>query len=195
MLRHTNKDLRMLKEMRMYGEVQRILYDPVSWIHQERFPAIAHFSSTRCQSVMNDIILEKFKLSTECIDLNSSLERYIIMHWELLPGAALMAACQRYRANLARNGFIVKLDKTTQQFAMACLVDSESQVNQTLSKEALVPLACQEAIAFSQTLSQSIRERVPLLFARSPVALDTEVYNSNDELLLRMAIQHAKRSQ
>lgn len=179
----------------MHDEVQRILYDPVSWIHPDRFPAIEHLSSTRCQSILNDILLEAFALSTECVDLKSNLERYIIMHWALLPSAALMAACQRHRSSLARNGLIVKLDKKVQQFAMACLVESKNHDHEGVSYEMLAQLACWEAMAFTRTLSPAIRERIPLLFASSPVKLDSEAYCNCDELLLRMAIQHAKRNQ
>lgn len=178
----------------MYAEAQRILYDPVSWIHPHRFPAIENLSSVRCQSVLNDILLEGFKLSTDCVDLNNSRERYIISHWALLPGAALMAACHRHRAKLARSGLIAKLDKVTQQFALSCLTESESQGHERLTAQELVRLACQEAMAFSCSLSVSIRERVPLLFSSSPTISHSAVYSENDELLLRMAIQHAKRA-
>jgi len=178
----------------MYGEVQRILYDPVSWIHPHRFPVSDNFSSEICQAVLNDIIFEEFKLSTNCVDLNNSRERYIISHWALLPGAALMAACHRYRANLARSGLITKLDKATQQFSLSCLIESKSHAHEKLSRQALAQLACQEAMAFSCSLSRSIRERVPLLFPLSPVTSNGEVYNDCDELLFRMAIQYAKHT-
>ncbi len=178
----------------MYAEAQRILYDPVSWINPHRFPALENFSSVRCQSVLNDILLKEFKLSTGCVDLNNSRERFIISHWALLPGAALMAACHRHRAKLARSGLIAKLDKVTQQFAMSCLTESESHGHERLTGQELAQLACQEAMVFSCSLSLSIRERIPLLFSSSPTTSDNETYNESDGLLLRMAIQHAKRA-
>lgn len=182
----------MRKDREMYGEVQRILYEPLSWIHPHRFPLIDNFSSVRCQSVLNDILLDEFNLSIEGVDLKNSREVYVIAHWALLPSAALMATCHRHRSSLARTSLITKLDKATQQFVYSCLIESEGKPHDELSLKTLSQLACQEAIAFSCSLSLPIRERVPLLFASSPTTLDTGAYNNTDELLLRMAIQHAK---
>lgn len=179
----------------MQNEAKRIIYDPISWIHPQRFSLPAKFSSVRCRSIFNDILINHFKLSVGEIDLDNSTERYLTYHWSLLRKAAFMMACQRYRASLAYNGQLVKLDAATRQFAMLNIVESSDASGGKFTIRELEVIASQEITGFYSSVSTVMRERLPLLFPElMPTHLRRPGSPHVDELLLRLAIQHAKRN-
>lgn len=175
--------------------MQRIIYDPISWIHPQRFSIPAKFSSSRCRSILNDMLFSHYSLAPGMFDFDNSNERYLMCHWSIIPQAAFMAVCQRYRASLAYYGQLVSLDSVTRQFAMLDLVDSSDEYRMKVSLESLWILASEEINSLSHSVSQQMRSRLPLLFPDYPRDQNFPLFQSKgSELLLRMAIQHAKRS-
>lgn len=175
--------------------MNRIIYDPVSWIHPQRFTVPDMFSSARCCSILNDNLLSNYKLSTGMLNYNNSKEKYLAHHWHILSKASYMAVCQRYRSSLAYQGSFIKLDDVTRKFAQSRLIDSKDEFRGEIDISQLWGAACQELIAFSASVSTVMKERIPLLF---PESLETNgsflSQSSDNELLLRMAIQHASRN-
>lgn len=179
----------------MQNEARRIVYDPVSWVHPQRFSLPDKFNSVRCRSVFNDILIAHFKLSVGDINLECSMERYLAYHWSLLSKAAFMMVCQRYRASLAYNGQLVKLDSATRQFAMLDIVGSNDKLRGDITISELEYMAGQEMAIFGSSLSTIMRERLPLLFPEKKSVRDLRPGPPDmNELLLRLAIQHAKRN-
>ena len=181
----------------MHADVRSIIYDPVSWIHPKRFLAPAKLTSARCRSVLNDIILRHYGLSTGALDLTNSKENYLARHWSVLAKAAFMAVCHRYRASLAYNGLMLKLDPVTLQFTQSEITASRDDVRGIMTLENLNSLACEELIVFSSTASLVITERIPLLFhdiVPESNQRSLSISPTDNEILIRMAIQYAKRN-
>ncbi|MFU9136523.1 hypothetical protein [Erwinia tasmaniensis] len=180
----------------MYVNVQRIVYDPVSWIHPQRFSVPEQLASVRCRSILNDIILSEYKLSTGELDLGNSKECYLANHWWLLSRAAFMAMCQRYRSSLAWYGNLSKLDNITRQFALSDITGSNDEFSGRFTFDQLWGAAFRELLTFCDPVSKVMKERIPLLFPRACQDNLPSFFPSDDnELLIRMAIQHASRNQ
>ncbi|WP_073980913.1 hypothetical protein [Erwinia sp. ErVv1] len=180
----------------MYVNVQRIVYDPISWIHPQRFSVPEKLASVRCRSILNDIILSEYNLSTGELALSNSTEHYLANHWCLLPRAAFMAICQRHRSSLAWYGNLSKLDNVTRQFALSDITGSKDEFRGRFTFDQLWGMACRELLTFCGPVSKVMKERIPLLFPWVHQENMAPFFPSDDnELLIRMAIQHASRNQ
>ncbi|MBU4680521.1 hypothetical protein KC222_00650 [Cedecea davisae] len=181
----------------MNADVRSIIYDPVSWIHPTRFLLPIKLASARCRSVLNDIIIYQYRLSTQVIDLANNKENYLANHWGVLGKAAFMAVCHRYRSSLAYNGLMLRLDPVTLQFTQSELTASRDEVRGEITFDNLNYLACKELMAFSSTVSLAMKERIPLLFPEVVSEGNKHILSTSpadNEILIRMAIQHAKRN-
>ncbi len=181
----------------MRDEVKRIVYDPISWIHPQRFSVPNLFSSTRCRSILNDIVLHHYGLSNDFPDLTNCTESYLVRHWAVLAKAAFMAVCHRHRSALAYQGMMLKLDPVTLQFTQSELTESRDEFRGKLTLSHLNSLACKELMMFSSSASQMLKERIPLLFpysSRDDENISLFLPKDDSEILIRMAIQYAKRN-
>lgn len=172
----------------------RILYDPIAWIHPQRFSLPNGFSSPRCRRIFNDMLLAHFALATGALDYENDNERYLIRHWHRLPEAAFMAACQRYRSSLFRHGLWWKLDSAVRQFALLSLSPCSDDIRHAITLEDIRAASVREMLTFASNVSDAMKTRLPLLFPKHGNELHTSfpVVEQN-ALLIRMAIQHAER--
>lgn len=172
-----------------------IIYNPVSWIHPKRFSMPVGLSMPRCHSVINDILITHFSLSVEPIDFENETEKYLARHWTLLPKAAFMVACQRYKSNLFRYGIWWQLDKSVRQFSLLNFIENKSEDVVSCSLEQYELYAKKEVDLFSSSVSKVMKERLPLLFSPgNDEVTDSPRLTDNNELAMRMAIQHVQRS-
>ena len=179
----------------LWGMMQKIVYDPVSWIHPQRFAVPEGFTSPRCQSILNDMLLARYSLSTRELDIANHTERYLVCHWHVLAKAGLMAVCQRYKATLFRHGLWGKLDKATQQFSLLNLCESRADRAEVITLSQLEWLAEQELGVLSHLASPELKQRIPLLFPEPRERIDLiSSPTESHRLIMRMAIQHAKRN-
>lgn len=181
----------------MRADARSIIFDPVSWIHPTRFQLPTKMESARCRSILNDIILHQNRLSTDIINLANSRESYLAHHWRVLGKAAFMAVCHRYRSSLAYNGLMLRLDPITLQFTQSELTASRDEVRGIITFDNLNYLACKELMAFSSTVSLAMKERIPLLFQEMDPEDSNDILSTSsadNEILIRMAIQYAKRN-
>ncbi|WP_258089449.1 hypothetical protein [Serratia liquefaciens] len=174
---------------------QRILFDPLSWIDSGWVKVPVCFSQGRCRGVINEAILTSLDLSTPSdICSPSELTQLFANQWYLLRKSAFLIACQRYRANLACRGRLQCLPDNIKQFAQLEILTSKYQQGEKLLTIDKIPdLALRELLPFCQALPRWLQQRVPLLF---PPVLDSSTGDlpGADTALLRLAIQHAKRT-
>ncbi len=185
----------MHKKQREYDNVMNIIYNPISWIHPERFSLPSGFMTPGCHRIINDILIENFSLSVEPLDLNNERERYLAAHWHLLPKAAFMVACQRHKSNLFQCGIWWKLEKSVRQFSLLHLLEGNPMNVSIYSLEHYALCAKREIDLFSASVSRVMRERLPLLFSPGDdVETVPPTLTGDNELAMRMAIQYVQRS-
>ncbi|WP_380178205.1 hypothetical protein [Kalamiella sp. sgz302252] len=176
----------------MLNRCRQIVFNPLSWIHPGRLTLPENFRSPRCQSLLNDFLLRQYQLPTEAINLNNAQEKFLVENWAVLARAAFMVACQRQRLRLARTGLFARLDRATRQFALAELTPAHDDSVQ-LDFAELWHNACGELNVFAAGCSETIKKRVVLLCPEAATgALMPEL--ADNEFLLRMAVQNARRA-
>ncbi|MCW2488548.1 hypothetical protein J5069_21825 [Candidatus Symbiopectobacterium sp. NZEC127] len=183
------------KAQREHVNVLNVIYNPVSWIHPKRFSLPPGFSTPGCQRIINDILIENFSLSVEPLDLDNEREQYLATHWHLLPKAAFMVACQRHKSTLFQCGIWWKLEKSVRQFSLLNFLDNKQVDASAYSLEQYALCAKREIDLFSSSVSTVIRERLPLLFPPDDDSGNAPpLLTGDNELVMRMAIQHVQRS-
>ena len=185
-------------ERAMYNndlDTLNIIYNPISWIHPKHFSLPVGFSAPRCHRVINDILITNFSLSVEPLDFDNEKERYLARNWRFLSRAALMVACQRYKSNLFKYGIWWKLENSIRQFSLLHFLDNIDGGTFISSIEQYLLCARQEIDLFASSVSVTMKERIPLLF---PAGDDNKSIPSllvdDNDMIMRMAIQHAQRS-
>ncbi|MFT8209925.1 MAG: hypothetical protein ACMZI0_03610 [Symbiopectobacterium sp.] len=106
-----------------------------------------------------------------------------------------MVACQRYKSDLFQYGIWWKLERSVRQFSLLNLLNTKGMDASVSSLEQYVLCAKREVDLFASSVSMVMKERLPLLF---PPENDVEnaptILINDNELVMRMAIQHAQRS-
>lgn len=178
--------------------LERVMFDPVSWIHPEHFVPPAVLDSPRQRSALNGMLIAAYGLITERPNLaRNALAAQFVEGWHLLPQVALLIACQRHRATLAWRGWGATLPEWLRQFSAPEIVGSFAPRQVPLTGPAqLLAWGKHELMAFEACLPESLSQRLSLLF--SPMAGADEPYDScrplPSRLLLKLAFQHAKRN-
>lgn len=185
-----------LKKGMGVSQLDRILFGPLSWIHPERVRIPDQFNRGLCRSVINQVLLDALNISTQYDHrISNGLTRLFIDNWFILPKVAFLMSCQRYRACLAYGGKLEMLSAMARQFAQLELIET-SRCPSDISPDVqwLRAQAINELLCFSQDLPDAIRQRIPLLFpGGGAISLERQINPTADVLLLRLAIQHAKR--
>lgn len=176
---------------------EAILYDPLSWMHPRRLAVAPGLRGARQRSIINDMIIASQGWSVEMpLSTPSWLARQCVGQWHGLPQVALLIACQRHRALLARQGRIRLLPAWVRAFAELAIVESAAGsclVN--LSLGTLLSWGKNELLSGGEPLPIALSQRIALLF---PPALDREnvasATFSDSPLLIKLALQYAKRN-
>lgn len=171
----------------------RILYDPLSWIHPNRHQLSEILDTIRCRSIINDMLIERYALPLRMLNNKSSLECLFINNWHILPQAAFRLACLRRRSQLAVSSNIIHLDERVRQFAMLDNLPSIASTGSIFDEALLWRGAFMELWCYAECLSEPLVKRLPLLFSDTDPCHDDLLKSYDpDPLLLRLAIQHAK---
>ncbi|MFT4463793.1 MAG: type III secretion apparatus protein OrgA/MxiK [Sodalis sp. (in: enterobacteria)] len=172
------------------------MYDPLAWIHPARFALPAMLDGITQRSILNGMLISLYGLSLERPALPAhSLPRQFVEALHLLLQTALLMACQRHRASLARGGCGAGLPDWLRQFAALPLVASRSSPAESLSSTA-VSVGKYELLAFADGLPRGLRQRLDLLFPPEEGRDDSHGLSRPYPcrlLLLKLAFQHAKR--
>lgn len=174
-----------------------VMYDPLAWIHPARFALHASLDDIALRSILNGMLISLYGLSLERPALPAySLPWQFVEAWHLLPQTALLMACQRHRAALARGGYGAGLPDWLRQFAALPLVASCSSPAESLPRPAqLLAWGKYELLAFADGLPRGLRQRLDLLFPPEEGRDNSPELSrpSPCRLLLKLAFQHAKR--
>ncbi|AWK13885.1 type III secretion apparatus protein OrgA/MxiK [Candidatus Fukatsuia symbiotica] len=174
--------------------IDRILFDPVSYIHHTRFHLPLFFSGSRSRSVLNDMLINQYKLDIErpvIADFNQQL----VKHWYILPQISFLIACQRHRALLSRRGVLQSLPSWVQQFAKLEIAAAlPCQVNKKIDFIQLLADGVSELGIGSNEIPPAISQRISLLFPSTLTITPNINKNTNPRsLLITLATQHAQK--
>lgn len=178
----------------MVSELKRVIFDPISWVHNSRMMIPTQLNTVRCRSILNDILIKEYGLSTIVPVTMKSIDIFLVGNWSVLVDAAIMTVCYLHRAEFAYSGKLFTLDNRVQEFLLCKFhIDSNEKSEQCLNIVELHSLACQILISFSSSASFVIRERIPFLF---PMHIDgvkcIADLSVEKKFILRMAVQYAK---
>lgn len=175
--------------------LDRLLFDPLSWMHPQRLPLKADFDGARQRRIINDMIIEACGWSTEKpVAPSNGLARYFVGQWIFLPQVALLMACQRHRASLSRQGRLLTLPLWLRSFAELNIVDACAAAPVTPDISTLLAWGKHDLIVYSQHLPVVMRQRISLLFS-SDMDREQSAYPQINpgSLLIKLAFQHAER--
>lgn len=169
---------------------QRVLYNPLLWMHPQRRQFNPVLNTPRCHAVLNDMIIAHYRLPLAGINAGR-IESLFITYWHLLPQVGLRLAALRYRARLALGGELARLDPAVRQFALLDLIPALPADGTLLGPDELWQLALQQLWQYQPQLSAAVTRRLPLLFPPALTGPVSVPESAGDPLLLQLAIRHA----
>lgn len=178
-------------------QLERILFDPVAWIHPQQAAIPLMFQRGRCRSVVNDALRRKFQLPLPAaVQQDEGLTRFFITHWQQLTQAAFLLCCQRYRATLMRQGLYGRLPAAVRQFMTLDLLPSYSDTaEKKFGWDELLQNMAYELSGYERLITTPLRHCLPLLFPpQTPTPREAMPVPAVELLTLKLAIQHAQHN-
>lgn len=175
---------------------QRILAEPLDYLHAQRLSVPTGFEAPDARSLLNQIVLEGLQLqgpwpATPLTGVASVWVR----QWRQMPRVASLIGCWRLFPRLARGGLLQQLPESLRRFASYCPGPRIS-----LPIQASLPLIQQiEAAGFNALSSWSdhvpalLLERLALQFSPQVIDLHRQwPVAEPDPALFFLAVQHAR---
>lgn len=173
---------------------ERIMSDPVSWIHPSRtgLPELCCGGIPR--GIINKTLAQQFSLDEDhglkCV---GSIAQAVIDNWYLLREAAWNMACQRYRAWILQNEAPDFLTPKARFFMQLNIIPAVSYGREKLDEIKMWQLAYAELSPLSALLPEAVIKLIRLLFPAGINEVPAGNKSEFDSVLFLMAIQHAKK--
>lgn len=180
--------------------LQRIMFNPLSYIHPQRIPhlfSVVNFSSKEVSAV-NELLLHSLNLEHDNLNIKlSSLAQKLIRQWNGLPQVAYLIGCHALKKELAWNGASLQLPSWARHFMLIDLPSynlAEYSVNKgrdALCNNYIMNFGYSFLAYWARELPKPIVQRMQLLF---PSIDDSLVLEKEDvePLILILALQYAK---
>jgi len=173
---------------------QRIISDPVSWIHPSRtgLPDLCCEGIPR--GIINKNLVRQFSLDEDnSLITEGSIAQAVIDNWYLLREAAWNMACQRYRAWILHDESQGFLTPKVRSFMMLNIIPAELYGREKVDEIKMWQLAYAELLPLHSLLPEAVIKRLRLLFPAGIREVSTENKSGFDSVFFFMAIQHAKK--
>ncbi len=177
--------------------LEKILFEPLSWIHPQWLTLSQAISGIRQQSIINQILIECQGWQLQCpTSAAGSIASLYIRQWHQLPQVALLLASQCCRAQLAYRGQRLQLPGWIRPFADLNMSASVANIPSTaLTVPWLITWGSGALQSVTEGLPLALSQRVPLLFPPAlSVSAGKACYDAVDIILMRAAFQYAKRN-
>lgn len=178
----------------MKPEWRAILFDPLSYIAPQRLPWTPSLANPAARGIVNDLLIAAYELDT-CWGVNemSGVARQFLRHWQRLPQAAYLMGCQALRAELLRQGAILRLPGWAQAFVRLPLQTAHNAPStRRVNHRDLSCAGYHQLLRWRTLLPLALTQRLPLLFPPMVDDLETAA-GQPDALLLTLALQQAGR--
>ncbi|AJY09263.1 hypothetical protein K6W16_19995 [Burkholderia dolosa] len=180
--------------------VERILFDPVSYIHPGRVTLPDWASFTGMRAALNDMIIDAYGLSVGWRAMPSSAERCLIDTWPRLIDVCELIGAQLLKAELTWAGRQMTLPRRIRTFVAASggtPARSDGTHRRALRTSGMATVQAagiDHVMAWQQASAPALRERVALMFAPETDRLTSGAPSSGsaDIFLIHRAIQYAK---
>ncbi|WP_160105125.1 secretion system protein [Pseudomonas izuensis] len=177
--------------------LQRILAEPLSYLHPQRLTVPAGFDGPEARNLLNRIVLEGMALQGSWPSTPMTVvAKQWVCHWRQLPHIARLMGIHRLMPDLARGAALLCLPLPVRRFA-GCSVGAR----RSLSIESL-PVSLEQVEAAGLNALWSWHEQVPpmllerliLQFSEPVVRLHRQwPVTEPDTALYFLAVQHARR--
>lgn len=183
-----------MSEQQISVILQRVMFDPLSYIHPLRFQAPPYLVGNASErAAVNELLIEAFQLEIDHINIGiDSLTRRWLRQWYQLPQVAYLIGCYSQRGNLAWQGGILELPKWSQNFINIELPNKTSTCQMILSHSDLLQIGYTQLELWSSQLPEPLSQRYTLMF---PPRVETKlaVQQTTDLLILTLALQYAQK--
>jgi type III secretion system OrgA/MxiK family protein len=95
---------------------ERIMFDPLSYIHPQRLRLPQHFDTPRQRAALNDMLLGGFGLACGRTAPTGVAEQQLIMHWQHLPYVCMLVGAQLLKPELAWRGRLLQFSAPVRFF-------------------------------------------------------------------------------
>ncbi|MEB0140402.1 MULTISPECIES: type III secretion apparatus protein OrgA/MxiK [unclassified Undibacterium] len=180
------------------SRLRTVIYNPLSYIHTQRLMLPAQLQKSAQLALINRILIDHYQLSCVTPDVKpGSLDQLLLNNWSELPYAAYLLACHQQRNSLARAGRLLRLPAWARSFALLPLSErlfpAENNDVRSCEHAFLMQAGLQSLALLCEPASIALQQRIPLLFASSPIAPAITATRAHFSLLL-IALQHVKKN-
>lgn len=174
--------------------LQRILFDPLSYIHPYRLRLPPHLTAQpAARAAANELILAAFRLNSDCNEAELDAQaRQCLQQWARLPQVAYLIGCHALRAELAWQGRLLQLPAWAQIFTTIDLPTNSGQQRICANHETLLSTGYAQLQAWRRRLPAPLAQRLQLLFP--PQVDKVASHAAASPLILTLALQHAQRN-
>jgi type III secretion system OrgA/MxiK family protein len=109
--------------------LERIMLDPLSYIHQRRFRLPDNINTPRQHAVLNEILTSSFSGELADLTLARHSAQYVLLrYWRQLPYVCMLAGAQLLKTDLVWRGRFLRLPAKVRSFMELPLWGSHSQM-------------------------------------------------------------------
>ncbi|EDS3841734.1 type III secretion apparatus protein OrgA/MxiK [Salmonella enterica] len=179
----------------MCHTLQRVMYDPLSYIHPLRCSISSDLISQPSErAAVNEIIIQALQLDSNVAHIDFALNpmmRRILFQWDYLGQVAYLLGCHAKRREFARQGYLLTQPEWVRSFLSVNLSSDIYTGKTDLSYESLLGIGYARLKICMMQLPLPIMQRLPLLFPS--YVENTELQHNTEPLIFILALQHAQR--
>ncbi|MFQ6283759.1 type III secretion apparatus protein OrgA/MxiK [Yersinia enterocolitica] len=161
----------------MMENLDKILYDPFSYIHPQRLRLNNDLISTPiCRSIVNTLIFDIFQLTDADIKINVQ-DKFWIQNWYNLPQIAFLIGCHINREKLMWKGRILSIPIEARGYLKIAPSIFHNDLSLTLeyfTHYDILNMGFSVLMKYIDRLPVSLRQRFPLLFPDCIDKIDTK---------------------
>ncbi|GGY23876.1 hypothetical protein [Paludibacterium paludis] len=179
--------------------LQRILFDPLAYIHPSRFDAERVPEEAGIRSAVNDVLIEMYRLPCQVPGLSrQDWSEWFVDHWFALPHVVFLLGCHALRDALPLGGVWRKVPGFARHFAAIPLPAQPAGIRRTVREMDIWRQGALRLRPFCRLLPEALLQRLMIMLPEEAAEFlhsDPEgTRQSRDPVILTLAVQHATRN-